>query len=221
MVLVRGGSYKMGATREQGKGTGKNEKPTHTVTVSDFYICKFEVTQELWQTVMGTNPSYFKGEARRPVECVSWEDCQEFLRKLNALTGKRYRLPTEAEWEYAARGGSMANGNKYSGGKELGDVAWYDLNSNSMTHPVGTKFPNELGLYDMSGNVAEWCQDWYSAYGKESVTNPRGPHSGSGRVFRGGSWSDNATYCRVANRLDNAPSYMYYGIGLRLAASSL
>ncbi len=221
MVLIHGGSFKMGATREQGGGTGKNEKPTHKVTLSDYYICKYEVTQELWQAVMGTNPSYFTGSSRLPVECVSWEDCQEFLRKFNALTGMHYRLPTEAEWEYAARGGNRSSGYKYAGAKDLASVAWYDRNSGSMTHSVGTKSPNELGLYDMSGNVAEWCQDWYGGYTNNSLTNPTGPFSGTTRVFRGGSWNDAATYCRIANRLDNDPSYSYFGIGLRLAADSL
>ena len=167
---------------------------------------------------MGSNPSRFKG-ANRPVERVSWDDCQTFIRKLNAMTGKTFRLPTEAEWEYAARGGNKSNGYKYSGGNTLGNVAWYGDNSGSGTHDVKTKSPNELGIYDMSGNVWEWCQDWYGKdyYSSSPQSNPQGPSSGSSRVRRGGSWFDNATYCRVAYRFSYTPTNTNYYLGFRLA----
>ena len=166
MVYVEGGTFMMGATSEQGSDAYDREKPAHQVTLSSFSIGKYEVTQEEWEAVMGSNPSYFKGK-KLPVEKVSWDNCQKFIRKLNKLTGKQFRLPTEAEWEYASRGGSMSRGYKYAGGNDLGSVAWYDGNSDNKTHEVGKKQPNELGLYDMSGNVWEWCQDWYwDWYGK-------------------------------------------------------
>ena len=216
MVRVEGGIFTMGATAEQGSDADSDEKPTHQVTLSSYSIGKTEVTQALWEAVMGSNPSYFKG-SNLPVEQVSWEDCKTFIRKLNALTGKNFRLPTEAEWEFAARGGNNSRGYKYSGSNTLSNVAWYDDNSSSKTHPVATKAPNELGIYDMSGNVYEWCNDWYDDYTSASQTNPTGPNSGSFRVFRGGSWNGNARYCRVSNRLINAPTRRYNSLGLRLA----
>lgn len=206
----------MGATSEQGSDAYDDEKPAHQVTVSTFSIGETEVTQELWQAVMGSNPSSFKGP-RRPVENVSWEDCQNFIRELNSLTGKRFRLPTEAEWEYAARGGRKANGHKYAGSSAIDRVAWYDSNSGSQTHDVATKRANELGLYDMSGNVREWCQDWKGDYSSSSQTNPKGPSSGSLRVSRGGSWGNDAGYCRVSFRDSYTPSFRYNYLGLRLA----
>ena len=193
-----------------------DEKPAHQVTLSTFSIGQTEVTQELWQAVMGGNPSYFKG-AKRPVEQVSWEDCQNFIRELNSLTGRRFRLPTEAEWEYAARGGNKGNGHKYAGSSAIDNVAWYEGNSGSQTHDVATKRANELGLYDMSGNVLEWCQDWYGSYSSGSQTNPTGASSGSRRVLRGGSWSHIVRGCRVSFRSYNAPSYRNDYLGLRLA----
>ena len=216
MVYVSGGTFTMGATSEQGSDAYDDEKPAHSVTLSGYYIGKYEVTQELWKAVMGSNPSYFKGD-NLPVENVSWNDVQEFLRKLNAMTGKRYRLPTEAEWEFAARGGNSSRGYKYSGSNSLGSVAWYDDNSGSRTHAVGTKSPNELGIYDMSGNVYEWCQDWYGSYSSSSQRNPQGPNSGSFRVYRGGSWSNNAGRCRVSFRLYNTPGGRDSYLGFRLA----
>ncbi len=215
MVFVKGGRFKMGATAEQGKDAYKDEKPVHSVTVSDFYIGKYEVTQAQWEAVMGKNPSYFKGD-NHPVENVSWNDVQKFIKKLNAKTGKRYRLPTEAEWEYAARGGDQSKGYKYSGSNDIGSVAWYTNNSGKQTHPVGQKQPNELGLYDMSGNVYEWCSDWYGRYSSGLQTNPTGPAKGSDRVLRGASWNILAWCCRVSDRSHISPSGRgsYYGFRL-------
>ena len=219
MVYVKGGTFTMGATAEQGSDAESDEKPTHSVTLSDFYIGKYEVTQAQWKAVMGSNPSYFKGD-NLPVENVSWNDIQEFIKKLNAQTGKKYRLPTEAEWEYAARGGNQSKGYKYSGSNNVGDVAWYTDNSNSKTHPVGQKTPNELGIYDMSGNVWEWCQDWYGSYSSSSQTNPTGPSSGSQRVLRGGSWCSSVRCCRVTFRSDDYPDRRSSAYGFRLALSA-
>ena len=220
MVYVEGGTFMMGATSEQGSDAYDREKPAHQMTLSSFSIGKYEVTQEEWEAVMGSNPSYFKGK-KLPVEKVSWDDCQKFIRKLNQLTGKQFRLPTEAEWEYASRGGSMSRGYKYAGGNNLGSVAWYDDNSGNKTHEVGKKQPNELGLYDMSGNVWEWCQDWYGDYSSSSQTNPTGSSSGSYCVYRGGSWSDLARFCRVSYRDGDAPGFHIYDLGLRLALFAL
>ena len=215
MVYVSGGTFTMGATSEQGSGAWDNEKPAHRVTLSSYYIGRYEVTQAEWKAVMGSNPSNFKGD-NLPVECVSWNDCQEFIRKLNTLTGKNFRLPTEAEWEFAARGGNNSSGYKYSGSGNIGSVAWYTENSNGKTHPVGQKSPNELGLYDMSGNVYEWCQDWYGSYPSYAQTNPTGPNSGSYRVCRGGSWDFNAGCCRVSLRIHSTPGDSNFNLGLRL-----
>ena len=221
MVYVSGGTFTMGATKEQGSDAYDVEKPTHSVTLSSFYLCKYEVTQALWCAVMGNNPSNFKGN-NLPVEMVSWDNCQTFISRLNNLTGRKFRLPTEAEWEYAARGGNCSRGYKYSGSNTLSDVAWYDGNSGSKTHPVGSKSPNELGLYDMSGNVWEWCSDWYGTYSSSAQTNPTGSSSGSGRVLRGGSWSSLfAGHCRSSYRYYVAPDYCNYYFGLRLALSQL
>ena len=218
MVYVKGGTFTMGATAEQGSDAQSDEKPTHSVTVSDFYIGRYEVTQAQWKAVMGSNPSYFKGD-NLPVEWVSWDDIQEFIKKLNAKTGKRFRLPTEAEWEYAARGGNKSKGYKYSGSNSVYDVAWYYSNSDNKTHPVGQKRPNELGIYDMSGNVFEWCQDWDGNYSSSSQTNPSGPSSGTFRVLRGGCWVDYSSYSRVSYRLSLTPGSRKNGSGFRLACS--
>ncbi len=218
MVLVKGGTFTMGATSEQGSDCDDDERPAHQVMVSNFYISKYEVTQKQWFEIMGTNPSNFKGD-NLPVECVTWNEVQEFIQKLNAMTGKNYRLPTEAEWEYTSRGGSRSKGYKYSGSNTIGNVAWYDGNSGGKTHPVGQKIPNELGLYDMSGNVWEWCSDWYGNYGSGSQTNPKGPSSGPGRVNRGGSWCSGARSCRVSNRYDYYPGVRDFDLGFRLARS--
>ena len=228
MVYVEGGTFTMGATSEQGTSDPySDEYPTHQVTLSDFYIGKYEVTQQLWEYVMkysgtaadgssmsayasdvwlGANPSSSDGVGDYyPAYYVSWEDIVNiFIPRLNKITGKTFRLPTEAEWEYAARGGNKSKGYKYSGSNTIGDVAWY-YNNSSLTHQVGTKSPNELGIYDMSGNVWEWCSDWYSSsyYSSSPSSNPTGPTSapfGSFRVLRGGSWSYLAQYCRVSDR---------------------
>ena len=216
MVRVEGGTFRMGATSEQGDDAWDSEKPVHRVTLSSYYIGKTEVTQALWQAVMGSNPSRFRG-ADLPVECVSWDDCQEFIQKLNRLTGRNFRLPNETEWEFACRGGNNSRGYKYSGSNDTDNVAWYWDNSGRKTHPVATKAPNELGIYDMSGNVWEWCSDWYANYTSYSQTNPTGPQSWSRRVYRGGSWSGNARYCRSSNRGDINPACRCINLGLRLA----
>ena len=215
MIKVEGGTFTMGATSEQGGAAFDDEKPAHQVTLSDYYIGETEVTQALWQAVMGNNPSSFKGNSY-PVESVSWNECQEFIRKLNSLTGRTFRLPTEAEWEFAARGGNESKGYKYSGSNNIDAVAWYDYNSDSKTHAVKTKSPNELGIYDMTGNVWEWCQDWYGSYSSNAQTNPTGPSTGSDRVLRGYSWDSYASSCRVSNRSYRSPSYRFRHIGLRL-----
>ena len=215
MVYVEGGSFDMGATTEQGSDAWDTEKPVHSVTLSDYYIGRCEVTQELWEAVMGRNPSKFKG-AQNPVERVSWSDCQEFVSRLNSLTGRTFRLPTEAEWEYAARGGNKSLHYKYSGSGNIDDVAWYRDNSGSKTHAVGTKTANELGIYDMSGNVSELCSDWWGGYSAGAQTNPQGPSSGSRRVLRGGGWYSVARGCRVSARYSFDPDHSDYSSGLRL-----
>ena len=215
MVKVEGGTFQMGSNDSDANG---DERPVHNVTLSDYYIGETEVTQELWEAVMGSNPSDFKG-SDNPVERVSWDDCQEFINKLNEKTGKDFRLPTEAEWEYAARGGNKSRGYKYSGSNTIGSVAWCYGSLSSSTQPVGTKLPNELGLYDMSGNVWEWCGDWYGYYSSSSQTDPMGPTTGAGRVIRGGDWNYYAQGCRVANRRSIIPSLRgdINGYGFRLA----
>ena len=217
MVAVEGGTFTMGATPEQGSDAYSSEKPAHQVTLSSYSIGQTEVTQELWQAVMGSNPSSFTGNLQRPVERVSWNDCQTFITKLNQMTGKNFRLPTEAEWEYAARGGNRSQSYKYAGSNTVEDVTWYSSNSGSTTHPVATKAPNELGLYDMSGNVYEWCQDWWGSYSSGAQTDPTGPSTGSYRVKRGGSWNDYGGNWRVSCRSNFTPSNTSSNLGLRLA----
>ena len=213
MIYVKGGTFTMGCTG----GCKLDEIPAHRVTLSDYWIGEIEVTQALWKAVMGNNPSYFKGD-NLPVERVSWNDCHTFINKLNQLTGKHYRLPTEAEWEYAARGGNRSHENEYAGSYSIEKVAWYSENSGSKTHIVATKGRNELGLYDMSGNVYEWCEDWYGPYSNESQTNPIGPSSGVNRVLRGGSFKFSEARCRVFARNFHYPEYSdgYYGFRLVL-----
>ena len=215
MMMVKAGTFTMGAKSEM-KDLEPDEKPTHQVTLTnDYYIGKTEVTQALWKAVMGNNPSYFKGD-NLPVESVSWNDCQKFISKLNSMTGQNFRLPTEAEWEFAARGGNNSNHYQYSGSNELGDVAWYYGNCGDKTHVVATKQPNELGLYDMSGNVWELCSDWFGNYSSSSLTNPTGPNSGSDRVNRGGGYSNRAWLCRSSMRDRTEPDLRLINVGLRL-----
>ncbi len=244
-VFVQGGTFPMGSSSGE-----SDEKPVHNVTVSSFYIGKTEVTQAQWKAVMGNNPSAFKGD-NRPVENVSWYDAIVFCNKLSMMDGRTpaysvngktdpdtwgyiretvtmnadasgYRLPTEAEWEYAACGGNKRKGYKYSGSDNLGTVAWYDDNSGYETHNVATKAPNELGLYDMSGNVWEWCWDWYdsSYYSKSPASNPSGASSGSCRVFRGGCYNDDS-FCRVAYRDNDFPDGGGSYLGFRVVCPAL
>lgn len=214
LVLVSGGSFQMG---NEGMGTFADERNVHEVSLDSFYIGRYEVMQCEWEAVTGMNPSNFKGE-RMPVECVSWHDCDTlFLKSLRALTGLPFRLPTEAEWEFAARGGCMSNGFEYSGSLFVDSVAWYSSTSKKTSHAVGLREPNELGLYDMSGNVWEWCSDWYGSYSNAHAINPPGPYSGNFKVLRGGSWNREAKRCRVSNRYHALPSVSSFGIGLRIA----
>ena len=216
MVYLEGGTYKMGCGSWTDDCDG-DEKPVHTVIVSSFYMSATEVTQAQWKSIMGNNPSNFKGN-NLPVENVSWNDVKQFLKKLNQQTGGGYRLPTEAEWEYAARSGGVNE--KYAGtSSNLGDYAWYRDNSNSNTHPVAQKMPNGFGLYDMSGNVQEWCSDIYdkSYYKNSPAKDPKGAKSGSSCVLRGGSWFMNVAFCRLSNRNFNFPQSRYNDIGFRLA----
>jgi formylglycine-generating enzyme required for sulfatase activity len=201
MIKVEGGTFAMGATKEQGSNHS-NQQPTHKVTLSTYYIGETEVTQELWEAVMGTNPSKFKG-AKLPVENVSWTECQQFISKINQLTGRKFRLPTEAEWEFAARGGKSSKGYKFAGSNNADAVAWHQGNSGNKTHNVGTKAANELGLYDMCGNVWEWTQT----------------ADGEFRVFRGGCWDCSAWDCESSYRRGDSPSGRNNNLSFRLCAS--
>ncbi len=216
MVQVEGGTFTMGATSEQFGDAQADERPTQNVTLSTYYIGKTEVTQALWKAVMGSNPSSVKG-ANLPVTDVSWNDCQKFISRLNTLTGQKFRLPTEAEWEYAYRGGNKSRHYKYAGASISDGVAWSDCNSGDVTHPVATKKANELGIYDMAGNVWEWCADRYGRYTSAALTNPKGPQSGDRRVMRGGSWLSSAADCRAACRDKSDPTYSTGTLGFRLA----
>lgn len=222
MVPVQGGTFTMGCTSEQGDDCYSQERPAHSVTVGSFFMSSYEVTQGLWQEVMGSLPTFPSSVNRGiggnyPVYNVSWDDIQTFISTLNSKTGMRYRLPTEAEWEHAARGGVNSGSYKYSGSSDIGVVAWYLVNSDSTTHPVGTKQANELGIFDMNGNVTEWVSDWYGAYSQSAVTNPTGPSTGTGRVIRGGSWSFAARGCRITYRNSEPPDSRYTNVGFRLA----
>jgi len=217
MVDVEGGTFSMGATSEQ-TSPPVDESPVHQVTLSSFSLGQTEVTQQLWVAEMGNNPSGFTGDLNLPVESVSWDDCQTFITRLNELTGVNFRLPTEAEWEYAARGGAHSRHYEYAGSNTIENVAWCISNSSRTTHAVGQLAPNELYLYDMSGNVWEWCQDWYeSSYNSYAEANPTGPDSGALRVCRGGFWGVSAWGCRVANRNSYTPEHTATRLGLRLA----
>ena len=217
MVHVEGGTFMMGATEQDDEAWG-DEKPQHKVMLDDYYIGETQVTQALWQAVMGNNPSNWKGD-NLPVETISWNDCQEFIKKLNQLTGRTFALPTEAQWEFAARGGNQSIGYKYAGSNNLGEVAWFRDNSNRETHPIAQKKANELGLYDMSGNVWEWCNDWYdyTYYELSPERNPQGPISSVNRVLRGGCWDGVARRCRVSIREFCASDYRNDGSGMRLS----
>ncbi|MDR1169919.1 MAG: SUMF1/EgtB/PvdO family nonheme iron enzyme [Prevotellaceae bacterium] len=242
MVFVEGGTFLMGCTGEQQDSShdcDEDEKPVREVTLGSFYIGKYEVTQMQWKTLMGSNPSYSKGDSL-PVENMYWRDVQKFIERLNAVTGRNYRLPTEAEWEYAARGGNQSKGYKYSGSNLAKDVAWF---SEGKTRPAGTKQPNELGIYDMSGNVYEWCDDWFDTCHDSAQNNLSGASSeldtgdtvslsdtlfmfvfcdrsfNYRHVIRGGSFSHGAYYCRVADR-GNSPSHScFINVGFRIARS--
>ena len=209
MIYVEGGTFAMGSNSGD-----DDEKPVHNVTLDSYYIGETEITQAQWRAVMGSNPSTYKGD-NRPVEQVSWNDAQAFCKKLSELTGKRYVLPTEAQWEYAARGGNMSRGYTYSGSNNIDEVAKCGSSSGGHSN-VRSKNPNELGIYDMSGNVYEWCSDWRGSYSSSSQTNPQGPTSGSYRVSRGGSWIHDASKCRVAYRNNNNPSFACNFYGFRV-----
>lgn len=221
MVLVETGTFSMGCTAEQGKDCTHWEKPEHLVMVSSFYIGRFDVTQAEWDAIMGkdNNLSMHKNCPKCPVDDVSWHDAVEFTNRLNQLTGKKYRLPTEAEWEYAARGGNKSKGYKYAGSNDPDRVEWYDGNSKDTTHPVGYLQPNELGLFDMNGNVWQWCSDWYDEryYLTRPAYNPKGPDRGTTKVIRGGSWVNFARVCRVSYRIGTLPSKRFRNDGFRLA----
>lgn len=210
-ILIPAGAFRMGST---GDDAGENENPVTEVSISRaFYLGKYEVTQKQWKKVMGTNPSDFKDCQDCPVEQVSWNDAQAFIRTLNAMEdSKRYRLPTEAEWEYAARGGT--NGDRYSA--DIDAIAWYDKNCNERPHKVGKKKPNGYGLHDMLGNVYEWVQDWKGPYAGGKATDPTGPARGKFRMIRGGSWETGATSCRAPHRLDATPGFRIHAVGFRV-----
>lgn len=227
MVYVEGGSFRMGATPEQGSDADSDESPVHTVRLDSYYMAECEVTQAQWEKIMGTTIYQQRDKEgtqlsmcgvgdNNPMYYVSWEEAQAFCRKLSAMTGNTYLLPTEAQWEYAARGGNKSRNYKYSGSYAIDAVAWYDSNSGSATHWVKQKRANELGLYDMSGNVWEWCSDWYGSYSSSEQSNPTGAGSGQRRVLRGGSWGNDAGCCRVSNRIYYAPSNRGSGCGFRV-----
>ena len=225
MIYVESGKFFMGATDEQGEDAYFNERPVHQVKITKpFYICETPITQDIWTVIQGSNPSYHEG-ANLPVECVSWIDIQSFLKNLNNIVGLKFRLPTESEWEYAARGGKKSKSYKYSGSNIIDEVAWYEGNSNGTTHPVKQKRPNEIGLYDMSGNVYEWCNDWYGEFnngwygnydnGMANI-NPQGPREGTLRVCRGGGWDFGARICRVSFRDSGRPDRYNPYLGFRI-----
>ena len=219
MVKVKGGTFTMG-NNEPPKGvklTYEASRPEHRVTVDDYYIGRFEVTQELWTAVMGENPSKFAGVGEMmPVENISWEEAQRFTIALSQLTGFRFRLPTEAEWEYAARGGKKTFPFAGCERGQLDRYGWYCVNSERMPHPVGQLQPNALGLYDMSGNVAEWCQDWMEAYSDEAQENPRGPRDGENKILRGGHYNSTSPACTVYDRSWYLPTMKQEYFGVRL-----
>jgi len=235
-IWVEGGAFDMGSPHDE--ADRMDDELQHKVSVNGYFMAKYPVTQALWEKVMGSNPSsYSENGSDSPVEMVSWNDCHVFIEKINKQLGSNYRLPTEAEWEFAARGGIKSKGYNYSGSDKIDEAAWYagnrfiEIEKNALfglskkmeiqylgTHPVGKKKPNELGIYDMSGNVWEWCADWYGYYPTSAQTNPQGPSTGSGRVFRGGSWYSRAQFCRSAHRNYDAPHYRSFHLGFRLVS---
>jgi formylglycine-generating enzyme required for sulfatase activity len=222
LVSIPAGEFMIGSPEDEGARDG-DEGPQHRVRFSKpFYMGKYEVTQAQWKAVMGENPSQFKGDDRLPVERVSWNDSVEFCRKVSRKTGKQVRLPSEAEWEYACRAGSTTAYSFGGSRKDLGQYTWYGDNSDEKTHPVGQKKPNRCGLYDMHGNVWEWCADWYGEgyYATSPAANPKGPATGEYRVLRGGAWNYYARYCRSANRIGDRPNVRDYNNGFRVAAGS-
>lgn len=216
MIRVEGGLFVMGASLGD-KKAADNEKPSHSVTLSDYWIGETQVTQELWLAVMGYNPSHFKLDFKRPVECVSWYDCKKFIDTLNEITGEAFCMPTEAQWEFAARGGNLSRGYIFAGSNQIKEVAWYAGDQKFGTHRVGLLSPNELGIHDMSGNVFEWCKDWYSNYTEDEKIDPNGPSNGTVRVIRGGCWCYDLDGCRVSFRARHSLNDKRHYIGLRLA----
>ncbi len=217
-ALVESGTFTMGRPEVK---ADENEYAGHQVTLTSYYLGKTEVTQALWKAVMGNNPSHFKGD-NKPVEHVSWNYCQTFIARLNLMTGMNFRLPTEAEWEFAARGGNKSRNYESSGSNDLNEVGWYTRNSGNTTHDVATKKPNELGIYDMSGNVWEWCNDWHGWYSGDAQSNPTGPESGSFRTLRGGSWDDDwecHSVARYASMPTNSDLIEVGKLGFRLCIS--
>ncbi|MDR0971557.1 MAG: formylglycine-generating enzyme family protein [Bacteroidales bacterium] len=219
MIFVEGGTFYMGCTSEQGGDCSWDESPVRKVTLSNFYISKYEITQKQWQVVMNATPSKSGQWEDYPVTNISWYEVQEFCQKLNEMTGKKYRLPTEAEWEYAARGGNKSKGFKFSGSDNLDNIGWFATNCQYDTHPVGQKEPNELGIYDMSGNVWEWCSDFFAKYPSKNEKNPQGPSQGKSKIFRGGSWRSHITYCRNTIRNYFIPTNKSNTVGFRLVLS--
>ena len=222
MMPVEGGSFIMGCTHPRGeKNTYSDELPTHKVTLNGYFIGQYEVTQGLWKAVMGENPSKCIGNDSLPVEQVSWNEVQIFIARLSQITGFRFRLPTEAEWEFAARGGTRSHGTVYPGVRsQVWETCWSALNSGGHSHPVGRLKPNELGLYDMGGNVLEWCVDWMEAYTDKPQTSPQGPKTGENRILRGGCFNSPTWACSVYERSWYLPDYGYSFFGFRLALDS-
>ena len=225
MVRIEPGGFAMGADVEDSDAYAQ-EIPPHEVTISRaYYMGRTEVTRELWLAVMGYTPDGQPGNLKRPITQITWSECQTFISRLNEMTGKTFRLPTEAEWEFAARGGNKTMGYRYSGSNDVDEVAWYSINSSDVgqdnpdfgAHPVATKLPNELGLYDMSGNAFEWCQDFYGAYQAEAQTDPLGPATGTRHIYRGGGWGYNAVHCRVTYRNSLPTASSIFCLGMRLA----
>jgi formylglycine-generating enzyme required for sulfatase activity len=216
MVPVEGGTFNMGSNNDT-----EMEKPVHSVTLGSYQIGKYEVTQQQWADIMGKNPAKYSECPQCPVESISWNDILDFLQKLNSLSGKKYRLPTEAEWEFAARGGKKSIGYTYSGSNKAEEVAWLGLNSTSKTHPVGEKKQNELGIYDMSGNLYEWCSDFYDEtyYSRSPANNPVGAAKGSFKILRGGCWISPASSCDVTSRRRELPNPINDMHGFRLGLS--